>query len=373
MQLLLMNLSLFIYSIILLLAVLISNSKTKHQGTSDRLFSYLLITSIITLIFDFMSRFDGTAMAIFPFLNHLGNFLLFSVNPLLPVLWFMYIHYEIYSNDKILKRFMIASIPIFVFNQVLVFGTLAYGWLFHIDEGNIYQRGPLYLVPEFINLVIIIMTFLILIIARNRLIKSHFLMYLIFGLLPILALIAQSIHYGIPYTLHAITLSITILYIFVQNKQMKSDFLTNTFNRRQLDFYIEDRIKQAKRNGTFTAIFVDMDDFKQINDSYGHPVGDQALVNVAEIIKYSVEKNDFVARFGGDEFFIVTSKHAKKDIEAIIDKIQENIHVFNLNNPTYKLQASIGYCVYNKEIHPTLYEFQKEVDQLMYNQKHAKK
>src|SRR5690606_25616506 len=120
-------------------------------------------------------------------------------------------------------------------------------------------------------------------------------------------LIAQSIHYGISYSLNAIALSITILYIFVQNKRMKSDYLTGTFNRRQLDYYLQDKIKAARKHEPFTAILVDLDDFKKINDSFGHPIGDKALIKAADIIRESISEHDFLARFGGDEFFVVTN------------------------------------------------------------------
>ena len=370
---LMINTALYIYSNVLLFGILIANLKFRKQGTSDRLFNHLLMTTIYMLFFDLISRFDGLSQPIYPFLNHVGNFFLFLFNPLISIIWFMYIHYEIYSNEKMIKRFTIGSIPILLFNAFLVIGSLFNGWIYYIDAENIYHRGSMYMLPEVMSVTVMIITFGMLILERKRFTKNHFLLYLIFGLIPGLALIAQSVHYGISYSLNAIALAITILYIFVQNKRMKSDYLTGTFNRRQLDYYLQDKIKAAKKHETFTSILVDIDDFKMINDSFGHPVGDQALIKVAEIIKDSISDNDFLARFGGDEFFVVTNLNKLIDVERIIQNVHENIRKFNETSDSFKLQASIGYCVYNKEVHHNLTDFHKAVDKIMYESKILKK
>jgi len=285
----------------------------------------------------------------------------------------MYIHYEIYSNDKLIKRFSLAAIPILIFNAILVIGSLFNGWIYYIDANNVYHRGSMYLIPEFMSAALMLITFGMLILERKRFTRNHFLLFLIFGLIPWLALIAQSIHYGISYSLNAIALSITILYIFVQNKRMKSDYLTGTFNRRQLDYYLQDKIKAARKHEPFTAILVDLDDFKKINDSFGHPIGDKALIKAADIIRESISEHDFLARFGGDEFFVVTNMNKLTEIEDLIHKIHQNISKFNQTSDSFKLQVSIGYCVYNKEIHHDLFEFHKAVDKIMYDSKLQKK
>ncbi len=366
------NLMLYIYSNILLISVLIASSGSNKINTSDRLFNLGLFTTIWMLFFDLISRFDGLAFGFYPFFNHVGNFFLFLFNPMVGIIWFLYIHYEIFSNDKSIKKFTLVLLPVFLVNMVLVVGSQFFGWLYYIDELNIYHRGPLYMIPELMNIIIILITFIMLTIEKKRFPLSHYLTYLTFGLFPIAGLIAQSISYGISYTLNAIAISIVIIYVSVQNKRMKRDYLTNTFNRRQLDYYLEDQIKRAQKNHSFSAIFVDIDDFKLINDTFGHPVGDEALVRTVEVIKSCIKSSDFLARFGGDEFFIVSNLFESEKIEQLILDINERFNAFNELSQNFRLKISIGYCVYNKELHPTLEEFQKDLDRLLYESKLTK-
>lgn len=366
------NIALYIYSNVLLISVLIASSKSKKKNTSDKLFNLALIATIWMLFFDLISRFEGLDMSFYPVLTHVGNFFLFLFNPLVGIIWFLYIHYEIYSNDRAVRKLGFAFLPYVIFNAILTIGSLFYGWLYSIDQNNIYHRGPLYLIPEVINMIIILSTFVMLTIERKRFTMTHYHLYLTFGLFPIAALITQSIYYGLSYTLNAIALSITILYVSVQNKHMKSDYLTSTFNRRQLDYYVEDRIKAAKKHGPFTAIFVDVDDFKQINDTYGHPIGDEALIKTAKILRSSISLSDFFARFGGDEFYIVTNTCDKEEINKMIEKMLDGFRKFNEESSTYQLHVSIGYCVYERERHNSITDFQMEVDRLLYSSKQSK-
>ncbi|TMM43154.1 bifunctional diguanylate cyclase/phosphodiesterase [Colwellia ponticola] len=142
------------------------------------------------------------------------------------------------------------------------------------------------------------------------------------------------------------------------------DALTHMPNRSLL----EDRLKQAmehtKRSGLGGAVlFIDLDQFKALNDSYGHQSGDQLLIAVSKRIHKLLKAEDTVARFGGDEFVVIlndldaNSVNAALKAEVIAEEIRKNISLpvaikaSNLSTLIdYKITASIGISLFNKEV-----------------------
>src|SRR5690606_12720564 len=101
------------------------------------------------------------------------------------------------------------------------------------------------------------------------------------------------------------------------------DVLTNLLNRRYIVKYIEQSMQQAAKHKQILAImFLDLDRFKVINDSLGHDVGDQVLVNVADILRDNVQDFGVAARYAGDEFLLLINRHVDiKNIKIIANNI----------------------------------------------------
>ena len=110
-------------------------------------------------------------------------------------------------------------------------------------------------------------------------------------------------------------------------KEANFDSLTGLPNRTYLNKEIKDRLKYAKKSNTIIVLFfIDLDDFKRVNDTYNHMIGDQLLVGVAKRFKDILREDDFIARLGGDEFVIIISDYQKeKRSEVDIDKIAKQI------------------------------------------------
>jgi len=127
------------------------------------------------------------------------------------------------------------------------------------------------------------------------------------------------------------------------------DHLTNLPNRTLLLSRVEQTISSAQRNNTsFALLFIDLDRFKQVNDSLGHDIGDILLKNIASRLTTSLRSNDTVARLGGDEFVVlldigVEEKSASCIAEKILKEIQEPI---TLNGTVVSVGASIGISMY---------------------------
>lgn len=131
-------------------------------------------------------------------------------------------------------------------------------------------------------------------------------------------------------------------------KESKLDPLTKCLNRRGLIDPLEKAFKQAK-NGTerFSVLMFDIDDFKVVNDTYGHQEGDKVLTKVAQIMRESCRKDDYVVRFGGEEFLILLPGTKLWTATAIADKIRLQIASISFNNGAFKITISGGAAEWN--------------------------
>jgi diguanylate cyclase len=104
------------------------------------------------------------------------------------------------------------------------------------------------------------------------------------------------------------------------------DYLTGTLNRRGMDEAMEREFARADRHGTPLCIaMMDIDHFKQLNDNLGHATGDQALVHLVRIIKYSLRNTDVLARYGGEEFIIILPSTQQEEAMDIIKRVQRDL------------------------------------------------
>ena len=131
--------------------------------------------------------------------------------------------------------------------------------------------------------------------------------------------------------------------------QANYDSLTGLPNRVLFQDRLEQSIKKAKRhNGKFAIFFLDLDRFKQINDSFGHKVGDMVLKKVSGIIKSILRKEDTLARLGGDEFVIITGDISKvKDVGVLANKIIDSLkEPVDIDGHRLYIAVSIGISLY---------------------------
>ena len=128
-----------------------------------------------------------------------------------------------------------------------------------------------------------------------------------------------------------------------------------------------------KREHHLFAMILDLDNFKSINDRYGHAVGDDALVKMAELLQKSCQdSDDFVARLGGDEFIIIGERKNSEEIRRLSHEISREADVYNEQNlEEYELLPSIGYSIFSKE--DTIDSLLAAADQAMYRNKQERK
>jgi len=149
----------------------------------------------------------------------------------------------------------------------------------------------------------------------------------------------------------------------------KLDSLTQIFNRRALDEYLTDICNKKPLKHELYILLLDIDDFKKINDSYGHVAGDKVLILVANILRKTLRDGDKVFRYGGEEFLVVLNRidiTTCKDIGNRILKLVSSNQLFYKGN-TLNATISIGATLSHKDDTPeTLIE---RVDKALYTSK----
>lgn len=154
-------------------------------------------------------------------------------------------------------------------------------------------------------------------------------------------------------------------------KASLTDDLTHLFNRRGFLALAEQQLRLARRQGKDAVVmYADLDRFKQLNDSYGHAVGDKALVAVARVLQTTVRDCDVVARLGGDEFTILAVDADGLGARIIQRRIEERLAVLNASG---ELPAPIALTIGHTRVRPTdtasVCELLARADQLLYARK----
>jgi len=157
--------------------------------------------------------------------------------------------------------------------------------------------------------------------------------------------IITAIMFGVLYYLSFLRVYSKYNLLKVTNKQLitelKIDKLTGLFNRGTFDL----NLKKILDSEVYSAIFIDIDDFRNFNNEYGHSVGDKVLIDVSKAIKHGIRKNDRAYRYGGEEIVIILKDCDKEKAFIVAEKIRNNVSSID-NSPFPKITISLGVSGY---------------------------
>lgn len=162
-----------------------------------------------------------------------------------------------------------------------------------------------------------------------------------------------------------------IRYIKEAREAANRDFLTKLYTRRYFDEVAEKMYANARRgNVQVAAAMVDVDHFKRINDTYGHDVGDQVLIKVAEAVQRAMRETDLLARFGGEEFVCLSVAADAAEARLAFERIRRVIEDLRIDvaGETIRVTASIGVST---ELGDSLDDMLNEADRQLYLAKQA--
>jgi diguanylate cyclase (GGDEF)-like protein len=350
---------------------IILRQKKGQEVYRIKLFQGISGSTMLMLGLDILFRFlDGGSSTI---AIYIVTWLYFFIEPIPMLFWLCYLDFFLHKSVERLKNRYFYS-PLFLIILILMVMTPFNDCVFYIDQNNSYQRGPLIPVIVYFNIIILVVS-VIIALKRKRDVGSRvFRGVVMFGLIPLAGNFLQFLLDGTILVWPSVALAVVYIFLFLESQRSQKDYLTGLLNRQQIDDLIHTRISMLEKNGGFALLMIDMDDFKSINDTYGHKEGDRALVKAADLIFHSVRSIDRVARFGGDEFLILLEEYEKEEVEKVIARIHESLSTFNCNGfLSYDIALSCGYKIVYHGLETSYYDLIHEADQNMYQIKRAKK
>jgi diguanylate cyclase (GGDEF)-like protein len=154
-------------------------------------------------------------------------------------------------------------------------------------------------------------------------------------------------------------------------KAASTDVLTGIANRLKFNSILEQQIALAKRyKDPFAVIIFDVDDFKKVNDTYGHKIGDDVLIALSKEVTKNIRESDTFARWGGEEFVLVLPQTGEKEAYMLAEKIRKKIAALTFSMP-FQITCSFGVGEYKGQENSDMY--MQEVDWLLYKAKHSGK
>ncbi|MDD4779745.1 MAG: GGDEF domain-containing protein [Tissierellia bacterium] len=317
----------FLYGIVLTLIIILSEAVTV-------LYSYGKLNSHI--------------------LNISCNIIGFAFAPMVPV-----ILTSIFDTN-ILRKHKLLFIPTLL-NIIAAVLSPSLRIIFYFDEFNQYNRGDYF----FVFVAVYIINLLILVV--NTIYTSKKYHYFItqkiicLSFFTVVGTCVQLMYPSVYSSWHCITLSLFLYFIYISEFDISFDALTGLYSRATY----EKIVTQMSISKAFSVIILDIDSFKNINDTYGHDYGDTVIKLIASIIRESLDRNCTCFRTGGDEFLIICNDTNEQKIEC---QLKSMIIALNEKRRIDDRLPSIsyGYSIFRGGKKPDFQEILKEADDQMY-------
>ncbi|MBS3972882.1 MAG: GGDEF domain-containing protein [Erysipelotrichia bacterium] len=158
---------------------------------------------------------------------------------------------------------------------------------------------------------------------------------------------------------------------FRLNILASTDSMTQLLNRREFENIVNTELNIGNNDFVSSVLIVDIDHFKQLNDQYGHLIGDELLKQFSTLLKAVLRDRDLIARWGGDEFVIMLHDANPNEAFKIAERLRSNImkHVFNIENNLIQLTSSFGISALDTEEMEPLYSSYLKADKALYQAK----
>lgn len=373
------HISINLFPIIMLL-IIYANNHNKTSKTDDKKRFDILILLALGLIFagilnHGLAHVPGVGIRVILWLSYtVYNFLVIYVS----AVWFFYVSDRLRSDisEKTRRVFYGFLRGIVLLLSLLIVTNPWTKFLFVITINNEYQVGKLNYLPYIGALLLLALSMHLSLhscrYSESAQRRSDGRYLLTCGIPPVAGLVMQ--YFFSERWVGAPCLSLTILFVYLntQNRQITTDELTGLNNRGEFDQQIARRAEQIY-GGNWGMLMLDINNFKQINDTLGHAIGDEAIWETADILRQTLGKGKvLLARYGGDEFAVIGDWRDEEEALQKISEVEDGVNKFNkFSGKEYQLSFSMGYAMWNEV--RTVEELVKKADERMYLIKEGKK
>ncbi|ASF41305.1 GGDEF domain-containing protein [Halobacillus halophilus] len=353
---------------IMILAVLfiIMRAKSRVKSFSKRLLKMIMVVAAVAIVFEPLTWiFDGKFFNGAYVLEYSTNFILFLCGPVLGGLMLSYVDYHLFGNpSRVYRRWFYQHLSVLTLFILLV--NLMYPVYFDVDpsshnyiSGDYKDLHNALLIGQYIAICVMVVR------NRGRISSPVKWIFLIFFALPIVGMFVQLFDKQLYFSWTSIVLVVLMAYTFLESTATEQDYLTNLYNRQSYETYLQHLIERER---AFGIVLIDLNDFKHINDEYGHYKGDQVLIEFGRVLVDAFPNQALAARLGGDEFIVLVENG--RDIDTYVSSIHRLLE--KSDDPLLQsLSFSYGYQVYQEGM--SMDELYTLVDKKMYNDKRSKR
>ncbi|MDR1418975.1 MAG: diguanylate cyclase [Treponema sp.] len=357
-----------------LIIVLIFADYVRKYNTDSLLrliFLCLLAASLAAILCDFAGYiFEGVPGAHIHAAYSAVTNLYFIFQVLACYLLFAFVNYLSYRDAAKAWTVIRIVLGITLLHIIFLEINISTNYYFYISEDNHYHRGNLYIIRLIISCLPAVFAIVEIVLSRKKFTKYHSALVFLFLILAGAGSAIDILFETGSFIWPCLTSAYLYSYFFIIMSDSRIDSLTGLGNRFSFNEFVE-KLSKSAGNESWSIVMMDMDHFKKINDTLGHLEGDNALRDMAFIIKGSIRNSDFAARYGGDEFILAV--RAEFDIHKLLERIQEAIDNQNEKNyRPYRLAMSYGCDVYTANSGQSVNDFLKHIDALMYEEKRRK-
>ena len=319
----------------------------KYQSKLFRLAIYIVSFMMVIISLDYLFYLDLSEIPYSWVFHRITSCLNFAMSPFIPILL-----YNIFSGKRPRIYYYIPCIM----NAVICFTSIFWKLVFWIGPKHTYFRGPLFFIPFCISIIYIVL----LIINMGKFTKKGksseriFLLGVI-GML-IVCMYLEIIQFYKFLTWDCVAYSMILYYLLININNANSDPLTGAFNRAM---YMK-KLSEIDRSDACTVAFMDINNFKYINDTMGHDAGDKYLIRFTIILQNEMEKGTALYRIGGDEFAVLSMKW---------DEVMMRSHLEHTLYQTHAEQFEFAYGIASYNPMNSIEEAIQAADQNMYQHK----
>lgn len=368
-----------LFSLILVLIVL-----RRTHGVSRMVEQKTFVMGIISEIVFFMA--DTLGILVGSKTIHGTNFALlicksiyFFSTAMMCFVWFLYFEYlreTVFIKQK--RKVRLSSLGIWLMG-ILLIGNFYGKYLFYVRPDGIYERGPLFVLTYILpySYAAIVWAKIIADYLRkdNMLNRKSQILLVLFPIAPGLSGIVQFYYPQVPVACVAMSLATLVLYLNWTDQLISLDPLTRLNNRKQLELSFKQWTRGLGDSEKLGILLVDADNFKHINDTYGHAQGDAALITIADALNSVCRNNagkSVIVRYGGDEFVVLVISGDENTSFELKQGISERLKQLIADKGIpYDLSVSIGIASYKEG--ETLKDLLERADEAMYNEKKLSK
>ena len=333
-----------IFCIFFSIGIIIKANKNVGTDLQMRHFRRMAIFFIVYLLSDIFWALGQSGLV--PFsrnLNKLTNTVGLVAVSMLTLAWCIFVIYRIDQNkSKNMKLLIWIHCAVAAVDILITVTSFFTGFYFYIDEKDIFQFADGYIVHIIFTFIQLfgsgIYSFAQSFSNKQVKIRKEYRLPLLFIIIPSATAVLEGILPVSPIVSLGIFLPIHFAFLEIQNSEIYSDALTGLNNRRRMEIFLQDMIHNTTPESPFCIHMIDVNDFKQVNDKFGHIVGDRTLQLVADALhNVSDRLHGFCARYGGDEFVLISSSEA--DVQ---EAIQSEVNI--LREKCADLVPTISVC-----------------------------